>query len=83
MTPRLSIFEGADGAGQLYPLTIGWGRPPEKDSVVAILNVAVRETALLRENVIFWALLTALKMAIGNDDVAVDATVPGFQFAIL
>lgn len=83
MTPRLSILVGAPGAEHEYELTVAWGRPPAKDSVVAIRSVAVDVTALESEKLIFRPLLTAVKMAIGQDDVAVPETVPGDQFDIL
>jgi hypothetical protein len=67
----------------VYPLTVAWGLAPANASVVAMRKVAVTLIALESENVIFWPLLTLANIAIGQEDVAVELTVPGLQLDIL
>lgn len=62
---------------------MAWGRPPPADSVVAIRRVEALETALEREKLIFWPLLTALNMAMGQELGELEETVPGVQLDIL
>lgn len=83
VTPRLSIFVGAAGAAHVYPFTIAWGLPPPNDSVVAIRKVVIVLMVLESEKVIFWPLLTDMNIAIGQEEVAVEDTLPGLQFDIL
>jgi hypothetical protein len=79
VTPRLSIVVGAAGAAHVYELTVAWGRPPAKESVVAMRRVEDELSAEERLKLIFCPLLTSLNMAIGHEEVDVLDTVPGFH----
>jgi hypothetical protein len=83
VTPRLSIVVGAAGAEHVYEFTVACGRPPAKESVVAMRSVAVDNIALDKEKLIFCPLFTPLNIAMGQDEVAVLETVPGDHWDIL
>lgn len=58
---------------------MAWGRPPAKDRVVAMRSVAVLLIAEDSEKEIFVPELTDLNNAMGQEAVAVLATVPGLH----